>query len=250
MSLLVSREGSALMVVIDRPGAKNALDRSTVEELGRALADAHGDKRVRGVILASTGDVFLSGGDLKEIAEHLDDPDGPRFVLDYFDSFAKAIEVDVPVVAAIHGQTIGGGCEVVLLCDLVVMDRAASMSFRHARLGLTPAWGGAHNLLERAGPLGAAHALYTAEVLDAPTCLRLGLANEIVEDGRCRERAVELVEVIAKSPRAAIAAAKRALTEVRAERRAEAWARERAVFEERWGSPEHRAAMRRYARRR
>lgn len=246
MSLAVTREGPAVVLTVDRPSARNALDRQTVLDLGRALEGAGADTSVRGVVLASTGDVFLAGGDLKELAARVEDPDGARFVLEYFDSFSRAMEIDVPVVAAVQGPAIGGGCEVLLLCDLVVMARSATMTFRHVRLGLTPAWGGTCHLLERAGPLGAARALFLAEALDAATCVEMGLASEIVDDGACLARAIEIVAACARSPRAAIAAAKRAIREVRAARRGPAWEVEREIFVARWGSPEHRAAMAAY----
>src|SRR5262249_52128527 len=146
---------------------------------------------------------------------------------------------DIPVIAAVQGDVFGGGCELLLLCDFVIVEEHASLEFRHAKMGLSPAWGGLTRLVERAGPLEAAHLLLTAEKVGAEAALRMGIVNEIVATGSSRTRAVALVNRIADNPRSAVAAIKRALREVREARRGDALARERRVFEEMWGAPDH-----------
>jgi enoyl-CoA hydratase len=244
VSLRIESVGDAAVVTIDRPKTKNALDRETAKRLGEAVRAAARDPQVRGIVLTGAGaDVFVSGGDLKEFKRLAEAGDGGEEVLAMADGLRALEECDVPVLGAVQGDVLGGGCELVLLCDFVIVERHASFAFRHAKMGLTPAWGGLTRLVERVGPQEAARLLFTAERVDAAEALRIGLVTEVVETGTARERAIARVNRIADNPRGTVAAIKRALREVRAARRGEALTRERAVFAEMWGAPDHQRAM-------
>lgn len=250
MSLRIEDIGAARIVTIDRPQAKNALDRATARELGGALETAAREASVRGIVLTAAGhDAFVSGGDLKEFQELAREPGGAAEVLGMFEPLAACERVDVPVIAAVQGHAFGGGCELVLLADLVVIEQHAQLSFRQAKMGLSPAWGGAARLMERAGPIEAARLLLTGATVSADEAARLGLANEVAPTGAGRARAVALVEAIAGHPRAAIAELKQALRAMRQARREAAQAAERAAFSALWGAPAHLAAMDAFLRR-
>jgi enoyl-CoA hydratase/carnithine racemase len=242
--LRVESVGDAVVLTIDRPETHNALDRALAQALADAVGLAAQDPSVRGVVLTGGGTrTFMSGGDLNMLAELVKNEESGAAVLDMGDRLAVCERADVPVIAAVQGDVYGGGCEMLLLCDLAVMESHAALSFRHARMGLSPAWGGLTRLVERAGPIEAARLLYTAEKIDAAEALRVGLVNEVVPRGAARGRALAMVGRIADNPRATVAALKRALREVREARRGEAVERERAVFSERWGGADHRDAM-------
>src|ERR1700751_3756561 len=121
----------------------------------------------------------------------------------------------VPGIPAVQGDAYGGGCELLLLCDLAIVESHAQLAFRHAKMGLSPAWGGLTRLVERVGPVEAARLLYTAEKIDAAEALRIGLCNEVVPRGSARARAIARVSRVAENPRGSVAALKRALREVR-----------------------------------
>ena len=244
-AIRLAREGDAAVITVDRPATHNALDRAAGEALARALDEAGRAHEVRGIVLTGAGDrTFLSGGDLNMLADMLArGEDGEGVVALGAALLAAAERAPVPIVAAVQGDVYGGGCEVLLLCDLAVLESHAGLAFRHARMGLAPAWGGLTRLVERVGPLEAARLLYTAERIDAAEALRLGLVNEIVPKGDAKRRAVELVARIADNPRDTIAALKRGLREVREARRGAASEKEVAVFRAQWGGPDHRAAM-------
>jgi enoyl-CoA hydratase len=245
VTVRVEAISNATILTVDRPETKNALDRATAARLGELVREASADPRVRGVVLTGAGaDTFVSGGDLKELRALLGEADGSQIVAAMFEALSAIEACDVPVVAAIQGDVLGGGCELMLLCDLVVVERQARLAFRHAKMGLTPAWGGLARLLERCGPLEAARLLYTADRVDAAEALRIGLVNEVVEAGAARRRALELVDRVAENPRAVVAAMKRTLTSVRAAGRAGTHDLERAAFASRWGAPDHEAALR------
>src|SRR5262249_10534057 len=236
--------GDAVVITLDRPKTKNAIDRSSAKYLGDALRIAAADPSVRGIVLtAAGGDTFVSGGDLKEIGTLARGEHGEEQILGMQSDLSVCETCDIPVIAAVQGDALGGGCELLLLCDMVILERHASLAFRHAKMGLSPAWGGTTRLLERVGPLEAARLLLTAEKIAADEALRIGLVNEIVETGASKMRAIARVNRIADNPRRTVAALKRALREARQARRGDALARERTIFAEMWGAPEHQAAL-------
>jgi len=243
VSLRIETAGGAVVLTIDRPGTNNAIDRELAAKIGEAVTNASGDERVRGIVLTAAGDrVFSAGGDLHEILAALDGGASA----DVAGMFAplSAIEASaVPVIAAVGGDVFGGASELLLLCDFVILEEHTHVAFRHARMGLSPAWGGMTRLVERVGALEATRLLLTAEKVTAPDAVRIGLASEMVPTGFARERALARVSHVADNPRGTVAALKRALHEVRAAQRAPAVERERAAFAERWGGPDHVAAM-------
>ncbi|WP_437672747.1 enoyl-CoA hydratase/isomerase family protein [Sorangium sp. So ce131] len=244
MSLRVEAAGDAVVLTIDRPECKNAIDSAVARRLADAIRLAAADPRVRGVVITAADDeVFVAGGDIRELHALAAGGAQGGEVLAMFDSFAAFEESDVPIVAAVQGDVLGGGCELLLLCDFVIIEEHAALSFRHVKMGLSPAWGGLTRLCERVGPLEASRLLLTAERIDAAEALRIGLVNEVVATGAARSRAIAQVNRIADSPRAAVAAMKRSLCKVREALRASAVEVERRAFAEQWNGPDHRQAM-------
>jgi enoyl-CoA hydratase len=247
VSLQVASVGDAVVLTIDRPESRNAIDHALSKKLAAALRLASLDPKARGVVLAAEGPVFLSGGDLKMLATYAERGGDGGEVLAMFDDLVAIEEIEVPVIAAVQGDVFGGGCELLLLCDLVIAEEQASFAFRHAKMGLSPAWGGLSRLVERVGPIEAARLLYTAEKISAPEALRIGLINEVVARGAAKSSALARVGRIADNPRTTVAALKKALREVRELGRGEATMKERAAFSERWGGADHQAAMSAFA---
>ncbi len=244
MSLRIETVGDAVVLTIDRPESKNAIDVALARSLGEAVRLASRDPSVRGVVLTGAGeDTFVSGGDLKEFGRLVAADRGDEAVLGMIEELSALERCDVPVIAAVQGNVFGGGCELLLLCDLVIVERHASLAFRHAKMGLVPAWGGVTRLLERVGSIEAARLLLTAERVGAEEALRIGLVSEVVERGAARARAIAQVNRIADNPRTTVAALKRSLREARQARRGDAFARETAIFAEMWGAPDHQRAM-------
>jgi enoyl-CoA hydratase/carnithine racemase len=210
--LAIERVGAALVLSWSRPEKRNAIGREQALALAAAIAEAPSD--VRGVVLASAHEgVFVSGGDLDEIASQLErGSEGADAIAEVGDVLAAIETAPVPVVAAVRGEVFGGGCELLLLCDAVFVEERAGLSFRHARMGLSPAWGGAPRLLERVGPLAARELLFTGRRVSAIECASLGLVNEVVPDARAR--ALAFVEAVAIHDRGVVGAQKRLLREL------------------------------------
>lgn len=248
-ALHVEVVGDALVLTIRRPKTNNAIDRALAADIAEAVERASGDASVRAVVLTAQGDrVFSAGGDLHEIQEALLAGTSDH-VTDIFPMLSAIETCAVPVIAAVGGDAFGGAAELLLLCDFVIIEEHVHIAFRHARMGLSPAWGGMTRLLERVGALEATRLLLTAEKVTAPDAARIGLVNEVVRKGFVRERALARVSHIADNPRETVAALKRALHEVRAAMRGVAVERERAAFLGRWGGPDHVAAMKAFRER-
>lgn len=244
MSLRAESVGDAVVLTIDRPDRRNAIDRSLARHLGEAIRLAASDPSVRGIVLTGAGsDVFVAGGDIREIDQLARAGSTGAEVLGMFQDLAVIEQSEVPVIAAVQGDVFGGGCELLLLCDFVFVEEHATLSFRHAKMGLSPAWGGLTRLVERVGPLEATRLMLTADRIDAAEALRIGLVNEVVPRGGARARAVTLVNRIADNPRTTVAALKRAIFQVREARRGGSVDLEREVFSLRWGGADHRKAM-------
>jgi enoyl-CoA hydratase/carnithine racemase len=244
VTLRVEAAGDAVVLTIDRPGARNAVDSVLARRLGESVRLASADPRVRGIVItAEGGEVFMAGGDIREQDALVRGGSQGDEILGMFDELAAFEQSEVPVIAAVQGGVFGGGCELILLCDLVIAEQHAMFSFRHAKMGLSPAWGGMTRLLERVGPLEATRLLLTAEKVDAAEARRIGLVGEVVPTGSARSRAIAQVNRIADNSRAAVAAMKRALLDVRGALRGGAGAIERKAFTERWNGPDHRKAL-------
>ena len=250
MVLRRERRGSTLLLTIDRPEARNAINRALAERLDAELAEAAAAEDVHAVVLAASGtEVFVSGGDLKEF-QNLDlDARGADGVMRLGLQLAGMERAPVVVIAAVSGNVFGGGCELLLMCDLVVVEEQVELRFVHARMGLVPAWGGSRRLCERVGNARAAELLLTARSVTATEALDIGLVSRLVPQGGALAAALELGGELGRIPRSSLAAMKRSLYEAKSAGRGDVFERERKVFRDVWGSPQHRAAFAAFNRR-
>jgi enoyl-CoA hydratase len=234
------------VIALAREEKRNALSTELVEKLAEEIARAGRDPSARGVVLTARGDVFAAGGDLDEFARMMDADDAAEHVLALGRTLQIIERIDVPVLAAVSGDVFGGGCELTLLCDLIVAEEQARFGFRHAAMGLSPAWGGGARLVERVGSPSAARLLFASETIGADEAKRIGLVAEVTPRGRSVEHAVAYVERVARNDRAAVAAQKRLLAELHRTMRGDAEQREAEAFRRLWAGPAHRAAMGRF----
>ncbi len=246
--LRIERVGTADVWTIDRPEAKNALDRKTVEALLGALAHARTDSSLRAVVLTGAGGAFVSGGDLRELRDRNSRADAEEFAAAGAELCAGLEGLRVPVLAAIAGPALGGGAELAVACDLRVGDPTARIAFKQVRMGVTTAWGTMARLVTLVGASGAARLLYTAHDVTADTAMALGLLDAVSLPGEAVTFALAWAAEIAQGSPAAVADMK-AL--VRAARTAgEVAGMERERFVATWTGPDHAEAMEAYFARR
>ncbi len=242
--LHIERRGTSALWTIDRPQAKNALDRATMEALLEAAKEARQDAGVRAVVLTGAGGAFVSGGDLRELQGKNSVPDAESFA-DAGRAVCAALEgLAVPVIAAIAGPAFGGGAELALACDLRVGDPTASLSFKQVRMGVTTAWGSIGRLVGAVGTSGAARLLYTGQALSAVEAAAMGLLDAVSPAGGAVEMALAWAADVALGAPGAVAEMKALVREARAKGgAAELGVRERARFVATWSGAEHVEAM-------
>ncbi|MBV8497086.1 MAG: enoyl-CoA hydratase/isomerase family protein, partial [Gammaproteobacteria bacterium] len=191
----------------NRPEKRNAITFLMYEQLTRALTAAQSDAQVRAVLLSGAGACFSAGNDLQDFLS------GPSLAADHpAMQFLRTLATfGKPLVAAVHGQTVGIGATLLLHCDLVVAARSTQLSLPFVGLGLVPEAGSSLLLPRRIGYLRAAELLFLGQPCSADTAYRLGLVNSVVEEPALLDEARALARAIAQQPAAALAATRRLL---------------------------------------
>ncbi|WP_412520469.1 enoyl-CoA hydratase/isomerase family protein [Actinomadura madurae] len=205
------RDGHVAEIVLDRPEALNALSTAMARRLDGVCAEVAADPVVRAVVLAAAGEkAFCVGADLKERNAMTDDEilaQRPVFRA----AFGGVLDLPQPVIAAVHGYALGGGCEFALSADLIVADETAVFGLPEVSVGLVPGGGGTQLALRRLGPGKAADLVFTGRRLGIDEALDYGLADRRVPAGTAREEALTLAAAIAQNSPTAVRAAKRAM---------------------------------------
>src|SRR5689334_20755911 len=195
-AVLTELRDNVLLVTLNRPEARNAVNGDLTLGLGTALERAENDVEIRAVVLTGSGDqTFCAGADLKAISrgEGLNPPGTEAW------GFAGMVQhpISKPVIAAVNGTALGGGTELVLASDLAVVAEHATFGLPEVKRGLIAAAGGVFRLPEQLPRKLAMQVILTGDPIDADTALRWGLVNEVVPADEVVPRALELAERIA-----------------------------------------------------
>jgi len=169
-----------LTITVNRPAKLNALNATTIDELGVAIDQARADAAVRGIVLTGSGEkAFVAGADIAELAA-LNGPGAQEASARGQAVFRRYETSPKPVVAAVNGFALGGGCELAMACHLRVAAENARFGQPEVNLGLLPGYGGTQRLIQLVGKSKALELLLTADQVKADEALRLGLANHVV----------------------------------------------------------------------
>lgn len=208
----VSYQGIGRIGIIKlvRPKSLNALTTEVLEELQEAFQQVDLGK-IRCLVLTGSGDrAFAVGADIAEICE-FSKAKGRQFSKKGNDVFLMIERFPIPVIAAVQGYALGGGCELALSCDIRLCSEDARFGLPEVGLGISPGFGGTQRLGRIIGPGRAKELIYTAEKIDAAEAYRIGLVNHIYDKAELFERAVGLAEEIAAKAPIAVRAAKEAV---------------------------------------
>ena len=197
-------------IMLDRPEAMNALSTAMGARLAAVCAELAADHGIRAVVLSAAGRAFCVGADLKERAA-MSDADFMAQRPVFRAAFGGVLALPQPVIAAVHGYALGGGCELALSCDLIVADETAQFGLPETTVGLVPGGGGTQLALRRVGPGRAADLVLTGRRIGAAEAERIGLADRLVPAGTAGQHAHELAERIAGNSPVSVMNAKRAL---------------------------------------
>jgi enoyl-CoA hydratase/carnithine racemase len=211
VSLRRDEDAAVAEIVLDRPDAMNALDTAMARRLAAVCAEVAADRTVRAVVLSAAGErAFCVGADLKERGR-MTDADFLRQRPVFREAFGAVLGLRQPVVAAVAGYALGGGCELALSCDLVVADQTAVFGLPETTVGLVPGSGGTQLALRKLGPGRAADLILTGRRIDADEAYRIGLADRLAPAGAARDEALSLAGLIARNSPVAVRAAKQAI---------------------------------------
>jgi enoyl-CoA hydratase/carnithine racemase len=195
-NLLYEKKGPIAYVTLNRPRVLNALNQRTWENLRTAFEDAREDAQVRGVILTGAGDkAFIAGADISELA-HVTAVEAEKSS-SYGQAVLNLIEnLGKPVIAAVNGFALGGGCETAMACTIRVASENAKFGQPEVTLGLIPGGGGTQRLPRLVGKGRALQLILSGEIINAQEAYRIGLVNEVVPAGDLMTRAEAILKRI------------------------------------------------------
>jgi len=200
------------IVTIDRQEALNALDDTILAGLEEAFLALGRDPSVRVVILTGAGKAFVAGADIKAMARFTP-VEAKAFAQRGQRIFTLIEDYPHPVIAAVNGYALGGGCELAMTCDIRIASDRAKAGQPEVNLGVPPGFGGTQRLARILGRSAAKHLLFTGEVIGAARGLELGLFNEVVAPAALMGRCMEIAAAIAAKAPLAVSSVKRAVNE-------------------------------------
>ncbi|MBI2845034.1 MAG: enoyl-CoA hydratase/isomerase family protein [Chloroflexi bacterium] len=211
-NILVDIEEGVATITINRPQVLNALSQATIEELTAALGDLGGDDTVRAIIISGAGErAFSAGADIKELAAIPTRKEAEAMARRGQSLTIRIEELPKPVIAAINGIAVGGGCELALACDLRVAAETARLGQPEINLGIIPGWGGCIRLPRLVGRGMANYLIYSGEIISAQEALRIGLVDMVFPAAEFLPQAKALAHKLAEKPPLALSAAKRTI---------------------------------------
>lgn len=210
-TLLTSLEAGVARITLNRPDVRNALSRTMIAELESALAAAEADPAARVIVLAGAGErAFCAGGDLKERNGMTDEVWRAQHVI-FEQAALRVLRCPVPVIAAVEGFALAGGCELAILSDFIVAGETAVFGVPETTLGIFPGIGGTQLLPRIVGAPLAKELIFTGRRIKADEAKATGLVNHLVPAGQARARATEIATAIARNGPIAVRQAKKAI---------------------------------------
>jgi len=210
-NLLLEKNGAVAVLTINRPKALNALNSDTLSELSTVLDELGRDSSVKAVILTGSGEkAFVAGADISQMKD-LNALEGRQFAQLGQATFRKLELLPQPVIAAINGFALGGGCELAMACDIRLAGENAKFGQPEVTLGLTAGFGGTQRLPRLVGTGLASELLFTGDIIDVQEAYRIGLVNHVYPVDTLMEEAQKLAKRIAGRAPAAVQLSKSAI---------------------------------------
>lgn len=200
--------GAVTLLTLNRPEALNALSPNMLAALCTALEKQAADPQVRVIVITGSERAFAAGADIPTMAKA-----SPMQMvqLDTRQYWLRIHALHKPLIAAVRGYAYGGGCELAMMCDLIVCAESARFAQPEIKLGIMPGAGGTQRLARALGPYRAMEMILTGESISGRQAFESGLANRVVPDERCVQEALSLANVIASQPPIAVRMAREAV---------------------------------------
>ncbi len=227
-NIIVETRGRVGLIRLNRPQALNALNSKLNDELGHAVAAFDADAGIGCILISGSEKVFAAGADIKEMA---DKSAVDVFMTDFAGNWDAVARTRKPVIAAVAGFALGGGCELAMQCDLIIAADTAKFGQPEIKLGVIPGIGGTQRLPRALGKAKAMDLILTGRMMDAAEAERAGLVARIVPAASLMDEAMKVAETIASMALPALLAAKEAVNRAFESSLAEGMRFERRVFD-------------------
>ena len=239
-TILVTREGRVATITLNRPKALNALNSQVMLEVTTAAAELDADPGVGAIILTGSEKAFAAGADIKEMAD-LSFAD--VYSADFFALWDKFAATRTPTIAAVAGYALGGGCELAMMCDLLIAADTAKFGQPEIKLGVLPGMGGSQRLTRAIGKAKAMDLILTGRTIDAAEADRSGLVSRVVPADTLLEEANATAATIAGMSLSAARMAKEAVNRAFESSLAEGLLYERRIFHSAFATEDQKEGM-------
>ena len=207
-NIIVDRKGQVAVITLNRPKALNALNAQLIAELNQALDGYEADDEIGAVLLTGGEKAFAAGADIKEMLnkDYIDASMG-----DFIGNWDRLARCKKPTIAAVSGYALGGGCEIAMMCDIVLASDTAKFGQPEINLGIIPGAGGTQRLTRAVGKAKAMEMVLTGRMMDSDEAERSGLVSRVFPADELMEEALKVAGRIAHLSRPSVAAAKAAV---------------------------------------
>jgi enoyl-CoA hydratase len=245
--VIVETRGRVGVVRLNRPAALNALNRALIGELAAAIDGFEADPNIGCIVITGSEKAFAAGADIKEMAtkSYLE-----AFMGDFVANWDRVAHARKPVIAAVAGFALGGGCELAMHCDFVIAADNAKFGQPEIKLGVIPGIGGTQRLTRAVGKAKAMDMCLTGRMMDAAEAERAGLVSRVVPLARLMDEAIKAAETIASMSLPATMLAKEAVNRAFETTLAEGVRFERRVFHSLFATEDQKEGMRAFAEKR
>jgi len=239
-TLIVETRGNVGLITLNRPKALNALNETLIDELTRAIDAMEADEEVGAVVLTGSEKAFAAGADIKEMASktYIEALSG-----NFIASWQRLAETRKPTIAAVNGYALGGGCEIALMCDIVLAGDGAKFGLPEVTIGTIPGSGGTQRLARVVGKAKAMEMVLTGRNMTAEEAERSGLASRVVPAGDLVDEALRVGERIAHMSRPIVLLAKEAVNRAYETGLAEGLLFERRLFHSTFATEDQKEGM-------
>jgi enoyl-CoA hydratase len=210
-NIIFEQENGIATITFNRPKALNALSTDLIAELSQAAGEIAADEAIRVLILTGAGEkAFVAGADITELATY-NSLQAKVFSKAGHAAFQKIQDLSIPVIAAVNGYALGGGCEIALTCDFIYAAENAMFGLPEITLGLMPGFGGTQRLPRLIGTNMAKEMIYTGKMISADEASRIGLVNKVCPPGMLMEEVKKIAGEIASKGKISLREAKQAV---------------------------------------
>lgn len=194
MAILSEKRGRVALITLNRPEALNALNNDTMLEVTQAVQEFDADAEVGAIVITGSEKAFAAGADIKEMSSK---SATEMYTADWFAGWDVLTRARTPIIAAVNGYALGGGCELAMMCDFIIAGDKAKFGQPEVNLGVTPGMGGSQRLTRAIGKVKAMEMCLTGRMMAAEEAERSGLVARVVPAGELLDSALETAKLIA-----------------------------------------------------